>query len=84
VPWRGDIGQWLQDKVCNDQVERRLFVTRGSLNNKRKAITNQVESGTSQGMSLEGKLKKVEHVYTVKHTSFTIKKLDNMQLVTQK
>jgi hypothetical protein len=55
-------------------VEQRLFETRGLLNNKRKAITNQVESGTSQGRSLEGILNKVEHVYTVKHTSFTMKK----------
>ncbi len=63
----------VQDKVCNNQVGRRLFETRGLLNNKRKAITNQVESSTSQGRSLEGVLNKVEHVYTIKHTSYTMK-----------
>ncbi len=52
---------------------QRLFETRGSLNNKRKAITNQVESGTSQGRSLEGIINKVEHVYTMKHTRYTMK-----------
>jgi hypothetical protein len=36
---------------------------RALLNNKRKAITNQVESGTSQGRSLEGILNKVEQVF---------------------
>ena len=63
----------VQDKVCNNQVGQRLFETRGSLNNKREAITNQVESSTSQGRSLEGILSKVKHVCTVKHTSFTMK-----------
>ena len=41
--------------------------------NKIEAITNQVESSTSQGRSLEGILSKVKHVCTVKHTSFTMK-----------
>ena len=50
-----------------------MFETRGSLNNKREAITNQVESSTSQGRSLEGILSKVKHVCTVKHTSLTMK-----------
>ncbi len=49
-------------------------MTRGLLNNKRKAITNQVEYSTSQGRSLEAILNKVEHVYTMKHTSYTMKK----------